>query len=168
MAELLELQRGDFEEIFAAMDGLPVTVRLLDPPLHEFLPDIEELIARDAVGGLDKAGLELFTAARSWQEQNPMLGTRGVRLGILRPNLYKTQVRAVVEAAGRRLEAGGRPMVEIMVPLVVTRAELALVRRWIEEEIAAVQSRSQSSIDVRIGTMIETPRAALRLSLIHI
>jgi len=162
LGELLELQRRDFEELLAAMDGLPVTVRLLDPPLHEFLPDIEELIARDAVGGLDKAGLELFTAARSWQEVNPMLGTRGVRLGILRPNLYKTQVRAVVEAAERRVTAGGRPMVEIMVPLVVTRAELALVRRWIEEEIAAVQSRSQSSIDVRIGTMIETPRAALR------
>ena len=142
LAELLELQRSDFEEIFAAMDGLPVTVRLLDPPLHEFLPDIEELIARDAVGELDKAGLELFTAARSWQEQNPMLGTRGVRLGILRPNLYKTQVRAVVEAAERRVEAGGRPIVEIMVPLIVTRAELALVRRWIEEEIEAVRSRS--------------------------
>ena len=128
LAELLELQRSDFEEIFAAMDGLPVTVRLLDPPLHEFLPDIEELIARDAIGDLDKAGLELFAAAHAMQEQNPMLGTAGVRLGILRPILYKTQVRAVVEAAGRRAEAGGHPMVEIMVPLVVTRAELALVQ----------------------------------------
>jgi pyruvate,orthophosphate dikinase len=162
LAELLDLQRGDFEEIFSAMDGLPVTVRLLDPPLHEFLPDIEELIAQDAVGDLDEVGRELFTAARSWQEQNPMLGTRGVRLGILRPILYKTQVRAVVEAAGRRVQAGGRPIVEIMVPLIVTRAELALMRRWIEEEIDAVQARIGSTIDIRIGTMIETPRAAVR------
>ncbi len=91
-----------------------------------------------------------------------MLGTRGVRLAILRPALYKTQVRAVVEAAGRRVQAGGHPVVEIMVPLIVTRAELALVRRWIEEEIELVQSRIDSSVDVRIGTMIETPRAAVR------
>jgi pyruvate,orthophosphate dikinase len=162
MAELLERQRGDFEEIFAAMDGLPVTVRLLDPPLHEFLPDIEDLIARDAADTLDDAGRELFTAARSWQEQNPMLGTRGVRLGILRPLLYKTQVRAIVEAAGQRVRAGGHPIVEIMVPLIVTRAELALMRRWIEEEIEAVQAQIRSTVDLRIGTMIETPRAALR------
>jgi pyruvate,orthophosphate dikinase len=162
MAELLERQRGDFEEIFAAMDGLPVTVRLLDPPLHEFLPDIEDLIARDAAGKLDDVGRELFSAARSWQEQNPMLGTRGVRLGILRPLLYKTQVRAIVEAAGQRVQAGGSPIVEIMVPLIVTRAELALMRRWIEEEIESVQARIGSSIDIRIGTMIETPRAAVR------
>ncbi len=162
LADLLELQRSDFEEIFTAMDSLPVTVRLLDPPLHEFLPDIEDLIARDAVGSLSDVDQGLFTAARSWQEQNPMLGTRGVRLAILRPALYKTQVRAVIEAAGRRVEAGGHPMVEVMVPLIVTRAELALVRRWIEEEIDAVQVRIGSSIDVRIGTMIETPRAAVR------
>jgi len=162
LAALLELQRRDFEEILLAMDGLPVTIRLLDPPLHEFLPDIEELIARDAAGKLDAAGKVLFSAARSWQEQNPMLGTRGVRLAILRPALYKAQVRAAVEAAGLRAQAGGHPIVEIMVPLIVTRAELALVRRWIEEEIEAVQSRIESSIDVRIGTMIETPRAAVR------
>ena len=162
LAELLELQRSDFEEIFAAMDGLPVTVRLLDPPLHEFLPDIEELIARDATGDLDKAGLELFAAAHALQEQNPMLGTRGVRLGILRPILYKTQVRAVVEAAGHRAEAGGHPIVEIMVPLVVTRAELALVDVGSRKRSRRSQSRIRSSIDVRIGTMIETPRAAVR------
>ena len=91
-----------------------------------------------------------------------MLGTRGVRLGILKPLLYRTQVRAVVEAAGRRLQVGGDPMVEIMVPLIVDRTELALVRRWIEEEIEAVRSKIGSTPHILIGTMIETPRAALR------
>ncbi len=162
LAELLELQRGDFEEILAAMDGLPVTVRLLDPPLHEFLPDLEDLIAREARGELDELSRDLFTAARSWHEQNPMLGTRGVRLGILKAGLYKMQVRGLVEAATRRIELGGRPRVEIMIPLIVTRAELALVRRWVEEEIAEVEARTGRAVDVKIGTMIETPRAAVR------
>ena len=126
--DLLELQRADFEEILEAMDGLPVTVRLLDPPLHEFLPDIEDLIARDARGELDEDDRKLFTAARTWQEQNPMLGTRGVRLGIVKANLYKMQVRALVEAACQRIQRRGHPHIEIMIPLIVTRAELALVR----------------------------------------
>ncbi|MET1001727.1 MAG: pyruvate, phosphate dikinase [Acidimicrobiia bacterium] len=162
LAELLEVQRSDFEEILDAMDGLPVTVRLLDPPLHEFLPDIDDLIARDARGELDELSRELFTAARSWREQNPMLGTRGVRLGILKPLLYKMQVRALVEAARHRAAAGGTPIVEIMIPLIVTKAELALVRRWVEEEVASALAGSAHPIDVKIGTMIETPRAAVR------
>jgi pyruvate,orthophosphate dikinase len=164
LAELLELQRGDFEEILAAMDGLPVTVRLLDPPLHEFLPDIDDLIAREARGELDERSRELFTAARSWREQNPMLGTRGVRLGILKAGLYRMQVRALVEAAVARARAGGTPIVEIMIPLIVTRAELALVRRWVEEETTTVLAgvAERDAIEVRIGTMIETPRAAVR------
>jgi pyruvate,orthophosphate dikinase len=158
LAELLEVQRADFEEVLAAMDGLPVTVRLLDPPLHEFLPDIEELIAADAKGELDAAARDLFAAARSWQEQNPMLGTRGVRLGILKAGLYKMQVRALMEAAVNRAEGGGTPIVEIMIPLIVTKAELELVRRWTEEEVADVLGRTKKQIDVLIGTMIETPR----------
>ncbi|MBK9181109.1 MAG: pyruvate, phosphate dikinase [Acidimicrobiales bacterium] len=162
LAELLEVQRADFEEILEAMDGLPVTVRLLDPPLHEFLPNIEDLIAREARGELDDLTKELFSAARSWQEQNPMLGTRGVRLGIIKGGLYKMQVRALLEAALKRVEAGGDPIVEIMIPLVVTRAELALVRRWVEEEMAEVQARTSTPLKVSIGTMIETPRAAIR------
>jgi len=162
LAELLEVQRADFEEVLEAMDGLPVTIRLLDPPLHEFLPDIEEMIHLDATGDLDAAGKDLFAAARSWQEQNPMLGTRGVRLGILKAGLYKMQVRALMEAAVNRAEAGGKPVVEIMIPLIVTRAELALVRRWVEEEVADVLGRTKKSIEVLIGTMIETPRAAIR------
>jgi pyruvate,orthophosphate dikinase len=162
LAELLELQRADFGEILEAMDGLPVTVRLLDPPLHEFLPDIEELIAREARGELDEASRKLFTAARAWQEQNPMLGTRGVRLGIVKANLYKMQVRALVEAACLRARRRGRPHIEIMIPLIVTRAELALVRRWVAEEVEDALTRMGARIDVKIGTMIETPRAAVR------
>ncbi|HEY5153835.1 MAG TPA: putative PEP-binding protein, partial [Acidimicrobiales bacterium] len=162
LAALLELQREDFAEILEAMDGLPVTVRLLDPPLHEFLPDIEELIAREARGELDADDRKLFTAARTWQEQNPMLGTRGVRLGIIKANLYKMQVRALVEAACKRVKLRGRPHIEIMIPLIVTRAELALVRRWVSEEVEDALARMGERIDVKIGTMIETPRAAVR------
>ena len=162
LAELLEMQRGDFVEILAAMDGLPVTVRLLDPPLHEFLPHIDELIAREARGELDEMSRQLFTAARSWREQNPMLGTRGVRLGIMKAGLYKMQVRALLEAAQQRADAGGTPVIEIMIPLVVTKAELALVRRWVEEEVERALAASARPIDVKIGTMIETPRAAVR------
>jgi pyruvate,orthophosphate dikinase len=162
LAALLELQRADFEEILEAMDGLPITVRLLDPPLHEFLPDIEELIAIDARGELDEDSRRLFTAARTWQEHNPMLGTRGVRLGIMKGNLYKMQVRALVEAACKRVKHRGRPHIEIMIPLIVTRAELALVRRWVTEEVDETLARMGEHLDVKIGTMIETPRAALR------
>ena len=162
LVELLELQRSDFVEILAVMDGLPVTVRLLDPPLHEFLPDIEDLIARDARGELDEMSRELFTAARSWQEHNPMFGTRGVRLGIMKAGLYKMQVRVLLQAAELHADAGGTPVVEIMIPLVVTKAELALVRRWVEEEAERVLAASTRPIDVKIGTMIETPRGAVR------
>ncbi|MGZ4716225.1 MAG: putative PEP-binding protein, partial [Acidimicrobiales bacterium] len=162
LAALLELQRADFGEILEAMDGLPVTVRLLDPPLHEFLPDIEELIAQEARGELNAEDRRLFTAARTWQEQNPMLGTRGVRLGIVKANLYKMQVRALVEAACERARRRGHPHIEIMIPLIATRAELALVRRWVREEVDDALARMGQRIDVKIGTMIETPRAAVR------
>jgi pyruvate,orthophosphate dikinase len=161
LAELLEVQRADFIEILEAMDGLPVTVRLLDPPLHEFLPQVEELVRTEARGELTAEERALFVAAREWQEVNPMLGTRGVRLGIMKAGLYKMQVRALVEAAVIRSEAGGTPIVEIMIPLVVTRAELAQVRRWVEEEVADVLARSSRPVEVLIGTMVETPRAAL-------
>ncbi len=105
-------QRADFAEILEAMDGLPVTVRLLDPPLHEFLPSVEELRVKRAGGdGLTDEEADLLRAAESWREQNPMLGTRGVRLGVLKPGLYAMQVRALMEAAVElppsRQEAGG-------------------------------------------------------------
>ena len=158
---LLVAQKADFEEILEAMDGLPVTVRLLDPPLHEFLPSTEELAVKEATGGLSADEQVLYQAARHWEEFNPMLGTRGVRLGVLKPGLYAMQVRALMEAAAARVAKKGRPVVEIMVPLTVSREELALARSWVEEAVAAATAGVKKPIDVQIGTMVETPRAAL-------
>ena len=132
LEELRVAQRADFLEILEAMDGLPVTVRLLDPPLHEFLPSTEELRVKEATEGLSDEERLLFDAARLWREVNPMLGTRGVRLGVVRPGLYEMQVRALLEAAVERLAPGGRPIIEVMIPLTVSRAELALARSWVE------------------------------------
>ncbi len=160
LAELLDVQRGDFIELLAAMDGLPVTVRLLDPPLHEFLPNVDEIAERESGGALDEATRKLFAAARKWREVNPMLGTRGVRLGIVKHGLYRMQVRALAEAVLSRREAGGDPRPQVMVPLVVTAAELELVRSWVAAELTAVLGDDAATVG--IGTMIETPRAALR------
>src|SRR6476661_6236233 len=161
LAELEKLQRSDFEGIFEAMDGLPVTIRLLDPPLHEFLPDVEELLVREARGGLQPEDRRLLTAAQLWREANPMLGTRGCRLGIIKPGLYKMQARAIIEAAIARKEAGGDPQVEIMIPLIVTEPELALLEGWVRDIAAEVMADKGVEIDYLVGTMIETPRAAL-------
>ncbi|HLF40087.1 MAG TPA: pyruvate, phosphate dikinase [Acidimicrobiia bacterium] len=159
--ELAVLQKDDFVGILEAMDGLPVTVRLLDPPLHEFLPDIEELVVRQAQGQLSAEEEELLRAARSWHEVNPMLGTRGCRLGILKPGLYKMQVRALMEAAVERKRAGGDPRVEIMIPLVVAAPELALLEQWTRETAEQVIQAAGVEVDYLVGTMIETPRAAI-------
>jgi len=163
LAELEKLQRADFVGILEAMDGLPVTVRLLDPPLHEFLPDVEDLLVRDARGELDDAGRALLAAAQQWREANPMLGTRGVRLGILKPGLYRTQVRALLEAAIERKLAGGDPKVEVMIPLSVAKAELGLAVDWVREvaEEIASEGRDLGAVGYTVGTMVETPRAAL-------
>ena len=117
LEELRRVQREDFIAILAAMDGLPVTVRLLDPPLHEFLPSTEELAHKEATVGLNPEERRLYEAALSWRESNPMLGTRGVRLGVIKPGLYAMQVRALMEAARQRVADGGHPIVEIMIPL---------------------------------------------------
>jgi pyruvate, orthophosphate dikinase len=159
--ELAVLQKDDFVGILEAMDGLPVTVRLLDPPLHEFLPDIEELVVRQAQGELSASEEELLRAARSWQEVNPMLGTRGCRLGVIKPGLYKMQVRALMEAAVERKQAGGDPRVEIMIPLVVSGPELALLEQWTRETAEQVIEAAGVDVDYLVGTMIETPRAAI-------
>ena len=163
LQELAAFQREDFLGILEAMDGLPVTVRLLDPPLHEFLPDIEELLVKDAKGELDDAGRTLLAAAEHWKEANPMLGTRGVRLGILKPVLYKMQVRALLEAAIERKLQGGHPMVEIMIPLSISKAELGLVVDWVHEvaESTFGAAGEIGGVEFKTGTMIETPRAAL-------
>ena len=159
LEELRVAQRADFVEILAAMDGLPVTVRLLDPPLHEFLPSVEELRVRAASSPLNAEDRALLAAAETWREQNPMLGTRGVRLGVLKPGLYAMQVRALMEAAVERRGEGGDPRVEVMIPLTVSGPEQALARGWVEAAIASVEGAEE--LDVAIGTMVETPRAAL-------
>jgi pyruvate, orthophosphate dikinase len=179
LEQLRRVQREDFVQILEAMDGLPVTVRLLDPPLHEFLPSTHELAVKQATEGLTDEEQRLYDAARVWQEANPMLGTRGVRLGVVKPGLYGMQVRALMEAARQRVADGGHPVIEIMIPLTVSREELALARRWVEEAVAEVaaegreakrsrakgtakSTRDSGHVDVTIGTMVETPRAALR------
>jgi pyruvate,orthophosphate dikinase len=139
-----------------------VTVRLLDPPLHEFLPSIEELHVRRATGTISAEEERLLHAAEVWHEFNPMLGTRGVRLGVIKPGLYEMQVRALMEAAVERVAAGGKPRIEVMIPLTVTREEMALARSWCESAISEATTGLGKKIDVTIGTMIETPRAALR------
>ncbi|NOX30614.1 MAG: pyruvate, phosphate dikinase, partial [Actinobacteria bacterium] len=158
LARLRLAQRDDFVEILEAMDGLPVTVRLLDPPLHEFLPNLDELIVAEAKGELDSAGNELLDAAREWSEHNPMIGTRGVRLGWLKPGLYEMQVTALAEAVAERIADGGEPIVEVMIPLTVSGPELAGARGWVE---AALSANGVEPGHITIGTMIETPRAAL-------
>jgi pyruvate,orthophosphate dikinase len=162
LEELRVAQKADFVSILEAMDGLPVTVRLLDPPLHEFLPSTEELRLNQATVGLSPEEERLLAAAEQWHEFNPMLGTRGVRLGVVKPGLYAMQVRALMEAAADRIAAGGKPRVEVMIPLTVTREEMALARSWVSDAIAAATAGMRKKPDVIIGTMIETPRAAIR------
>jgi pyruvate,orthophosphate dikinase len=170
---LLEAQTLDFTGILRAMSGLPVTVRLLDPPLHEFLPQIDELKIKAATTGLTDEEQALMTAAQSWAEVNPMLGTRGVRLGVVKPGLYAMQVRALLNAADIVAAEGLAPIVEVMVPLTVTKDELALARSWVEEAIVdhgrspkaapktTTKGKPAKRPKITIGTMIETPRAAL-------
>jgi len=164
------VQQIDFEQILAAMDGLPVTVRLLDPPLHEFLPSVEELRIKRATskghwwkrgGGLSKTETAELAAAEEWAEHNPMIGIRGVRLGVMKPGLYAMQVRALMAAAAVLRKKGKNPIVEVMIPLTVTREELAVARGWVQTEIDAAVKGLKDKPKVTIGTMIETPRAAL-------
>ncbi len=160
LRRLLPLQKADFEGIFEAMDGLPVTVRLLDPPLHEFLPKGKKALAELARDmGVEPSRVAEKAAALS--EVNPMLGHRGCRLGLTAPDIYRMQVEAIVRAACDRTRAGGRVRVEIMVPLVGTEEELARLRAGIEETAARVQKEEGVELDLLIGTMIEVPRAAL-------
>jgi len=163
LEKLREAQQADFEEILDAMDGLPVTVRLLDPPLHEFLPSGEELRIKEVKKGkLSKKDQQMLSAAESWAEHNPMIGTRGVRLGVIKPGLYAMQARALLAAAAKLRDAGKKPIVEIMIPLTVTREELALARSWVQEEIDQALEGLKKKPVITIGTMIETPRAAVR------
>ena len=165
LAELLPLQRKDFVDIFAAMDDLPVTIRLLDPPLHEFLPDLTELSVRvalaEARGEATELDRRLLQAVQRLHEQNPMLGLRGVRLGVVIPGLFEMQARAILEAASERILAGGRPRVEIMVPLVASVQELETVKQDILQVARDVRTETGVNLEFLIGTMIELPRAAV-------
>jgi pyruvate, orthophosphate dikinase len=165
-AALTPLQRDDFVGIFTAMSGLPVTVRLLDPPLHEFLPDQVSLAVEVALGrerGRDVTEQEkVLQKVNDLHEMNPMLGLRGVRLGIVKPGLYAMQVRAIVEAALQVRGDGGDPRVEIMIPLVATAPELQQMRAELEPVAAEIQEREGVTLDhLEWGTMIELPRAAV-------
>ena len=162
---LLPVQTQDFIEIFEAMDGLPTTIRLIDPPLHEFLPDLTALSVKVALakerGEVDPHDVELLAAVERMHEANPMLGLRGVRLGLVIPGLFELQIRAVCEAQAARLAAGGDPHAEIMVPLIGSVQELHLVRDAALEVIKEVGDKHGVTLEIPIGCMIELPRAAL-------
>ncbi|HVQ22459.1 MAG TPA: putative PEP-binding protein, partial [Candidatus Saccharimonadia bacterium] len=157
------LQQGDFEGIFKAMDGLPVVIRLIDPPLHEFLPTLEEqlvkvTLAGDAASPQDR---ELLAAIKSMHEQNPMLGLRGCRLGLMIPDFVKIQTRAILNAEIAVKREGGNPIAKIMIPLVGHVNELRETRRILETEALAVEKSAGVHVDYKFGTMIEVPRGAL-------
>ena len=165
LAALLPLQKGDFVKMLETMDGKSMTVRLIDPPLHEFLPDLTELSVKVALdrerGTLDPADEKLLAVVRKNHEANPMLGLRGVRLLLTMPGLIELQVRAIAEAAVERLRAGGSPKPEIMIPLVGSVRELQIARERAEKVLAEVSEQSGYELDFPIGCMIELPRAAI-------
>ena len=178
LAELLPMQRADFDGLFRAMDGLPVIIRLIDPPLHEFLPDHDELVHDIAelkvhlqhvqtLSDIDRALSDITTKQSylervdSLREENPMLGTRGVRLGMLIPGLVRMQVRAIFEAACACVADGVTVLPEVMVPLVAHVAELRVMREVLESEARAVLDEHEVELEYRFGSMIEIPRAAI-------
>ena len=169
---LRPLQRGDFMEILEAMDGLPVTIRLIDPPLHEFLPDLTELSVKvalaeaekgagEAGGGATEKDRKLLDAVRRLHEQNPMLGLRGVRLVLVIPGLLDMQVRAIAEAAAELKKAGRDPRPEVMIPLTASVQEMEISREATAKVLAEVETETGVEVHTMIGTMIEVPRAAM-------
>jgi pyruvate,orthophosphate dikinase len=161
LAKLLPMQRADFVDLFKIMGGLPVTIRLLDPPLHEFLPHSEKEIAEVAAAmGADPQ--KLADRARELHEFNPMLGFRGCRLAIAYPEIAEMQARAIFEAAVEAGRSTGKPVVpEIMVPLIAGKAELDLVKERIDAMAKQVAAETKTKLNYQVGTMIELPRAAL-------
>ncbi|HVM29648.1 MAG TPA: pyruvate, phosphate dikinase [Candidatus Limnocylindrales bacterium] len=170
LGKLEQLQQGDFEGIFEAMDGLPVVVRLIDPPLHEFLPNHAEMVAE--VTRMEATGTpaddpkfsearEILRAVEALREQNPMLGLRGCRLGLMIPDFVKLQTRAILNAAISRKKAGGDPHAEIMIPLVGHVNELKATRDLLEAEARTIEQDAGVEVDYKFGTMIEVPRGAL-------
>ncbi len=161
LERLLPMQREDFTTLFQIMEGLPVTIRLFDPPLHEFLPHDREGM-RELAESLDLPLSDVVRRVEALDEFNPMLGMRGVRLGIVLPEIYEMQARAIFEATVATARAGTRLVPEIMIPLVSAMREVELVRNRIDSVAAAVRAETRESFDFRLGVMVETPRAALR------
>ena len=162
LAKLLPMQRADFVELFTIMSGLPVTIRLLDPPLHEFLPHTDEEIAEVATA-MNASPEKLKQRAAELHEFNPMLGFRGCRLAVAYPEIAEMQARAIFEAAVEAAKATGQAVIpEVMVPLVMTKPELDLVKGRIDAMAEAVKKETGAAFDYQVGTMIELPRAALR------
>ncbi len=165
LAKLLEFQREDFRGIFEALEGKPATIRLIDPPLHEFLPSLETLVEEVATGeakGTDVSAQKVvLEKARDLHEINPMLGLRGVRLSIVYPEIVEMQTRAILEGAAAVIKAGGKAVPEIMIPLVGHVNELRVVREGLERTAKAVEEEQGVSIPYSFGTMIEVPRGAL-------
>jgi pyruvate,orthophosphate dikinase len=163
MGKLEVLQQGDFEGIFRAMDGLPVVIRLIDPPLHEFLPNLEEQLVKVTKAG-DAATEEdrvLLATIKSLHEQNPMLGLRGCRLGLMIPDFVKVQTRAILNALIAVKASGGHPKAKIMIPLVGHVNELKATKDILEAEAKAVETAAGMNVEYVFGTMIEVPRGAL-------
>jgi pyruvate,orthophosphate dikinase len=168
LAELLPMQQGDFEGIFEAMQGYPVTIRLLDPPLHEFLPDKEELLVEvTKLQILDPTSPELkkkellLKKVRQLDEYNPMLGHRGCRLGMVYPEIYEMQAKAIFYAAAKLADKGMEVQPEIMIPLVGHVNELKQMRQLVIDAAEKVQEETGKQFEYTIGTMIEIPRAAI-------
>jgi pyruvate,orthophosphate dikinase len=162
LAKLLPMQRADFVDLFKIMGGLPVTIRLLDPPLHEFLPHSEEEIA-DVAQAMGADPKKLADRARELHEFNPMLGFRGCRLAIAFPEIAEMQARAIFEAAVEAARATGKPVEpEIMVPLIATKMELDIVKERIDAMAEKVAEETKTKLKYQVGTMIELPRAALK------
>jgi pyruvate,orthophosphate dikinase len=162
LAKLLPMQRADFVELFEIMQGLPVTIRLLDPPLHEFLPHTEEEIA-EVAAVMNADPRKLADRARELAEFNPMLGFRGCRIALAYPEIAEMQARAIFEAAVEAGKRTGKPVVpEVMVPLIATKIELDLVKARIDAMAEAVALETETRVRYQVGTMIELPRASLR------
>src|SRR6185312_5920498 len=160
--KLLPMQRGDFEELFRIMDGLPVTIRLLDPPLHEFLPKTDAEM-REVAKATGKDMQALYARANALHEANPMLGHRGCRLAITAPEIYEMQARAIFEAAANVVkETSAKLVPEIMIPLIATKKELDLLKTMVDRVAGEVMKAKSVKFDYLTGTMIELPRAALR------
>jgi len=158
--KLLPMQRQDFYDLFKVMVGLPVTIRLLDPPLHEFLPHTEKEIS-ELSGRIDVPVSRLKSKIKPLEEFNPMLGHRGCRLAITYPEIYKMQARAISEAASDLIKEGQKLVPEIMIPLVGMAKELDILRKLVIAEVEAVQKEKAVEFDYLVGTMVELPRAAL-------